>query len=331
MSKTLISLQIARAIAAASVVFVHTQAPYSFGTFGVDIFFILSGFVIAMLVSQRRETPLRFFVSRVARIVPLYWLFTIGVFLLATLHPSLVNSDASFYNLLKSLLFIPYTSPKGVIEPILFVGWSLNYEMLFYALVTIAIAITRYPLLWASIALIASYVIGLQLPGVPGSFLGNERIVEFILGIAAFKLTSGVVKLPKTAAISGAILAYASLAFLETTKAYMFFAVPSLIFVLCLLALEPWLHTKRTALLVHLGDASYATYLTHPYIVGLFKRAAPVVFPSLTMSNPFMVLTVMAIALLVGSLVYIYIDKPSMGKMKRLLCSTISRTQLQIR
>ena len=100
---------------------------------GVDIFFVISGFI--MLVTSRQTSPAEFMVRRLIRIVPLYWALTLLVSALLILKPELFRTTvvtAPF--LIKSLLFIPYANPGhgGEVMPILTPGWSLNFEMFFY-------------------------------------------------------------------------------------------------------------------------------------------------------------------------------------------------------
>ena len=74
-----------------------------------------------------------FFRRRVLRIVPPYWFFTILLYLAALRIPQLMGATrANLPDLLKSLFFIPFTKDSGLIQPLLFIGWSLNYEMFFY-------------------------------------------------------------------------------------------------------------------------------------------------------------------------------------------------------
>jgi acyltransferase-like protein len=80
-----------RAIAVTTVVLFHILAPtgHTFGEFGVDIFFVLSGFVIALMLDSSDLTVRRFIADRIARIVPLYWPLTFSVFASTLIAPSM--------------------------------------------------------------------------------------------------------------------------------------------------------------------------------------------------------------------------------------------------
>ena len=104
---------------------------------GIDIFFIISGFV--MMVSTQISSR-HFFIKRIIRICPLYWGLTLVTFTIALIVPYLFeNTTANFEHLFKSLFFIPFDKNGLGYFPILYVGWTLNYEMFFYLLFAIAL------------------------------------------------------------------------------------------------------------------------------------------------------------------------------------------------
>src|SRR5262249_39672775 len=135
---TLDSLQALRAVAALSVVLYHIDF-IGRGAFGVDIFFVLSGFIICHVTAADRQ---HFLLKRLIRIVPLYWARTLVVCALALAAPRLLQTTSdSWMGLLKSLFFIPYEKESGRVYPVLFLGWTLNYEMFFYVVFSIALAL----------------------------------------------------------------------------------------------------------------------------------------------------------------------------------------------
>ena len=149
----LLSIQTLRGIAALLVVFLHISFELSsktngsiilgfynlnsFGLLGVDIFFVISGFIIFWIHGndfQKKNAFQIFFIKRLTRIVPLYWLFTIISALILLLIPELFTKgkEFEFTHFLTSLLFFPWYNSVGEIYPILAVGWTLNIEMYFY-------------------------------------------------------------------------------------------------------------------------------------------------------------------------------------------------------
>ena len=134
-------LQQLRAIAALMVVLYHARMPHyptwnghEFGTLGVDLFFVISGFVIYWVT--RRETSFRrYLLRRLVRIVPLYWMLTLLMAAAVLLAPQLFKQTVfELAHFLKSLAFVPTVNPSRLneITPLLTPGWTLNYELFFY-------------------------------------------------------------------------------------------------------------------------------------------------------------------------------------------------------
>lgn len=165
---------------------------------GVDIFFVVSGFVMFFILYRGLDKislskyRIKFLRDRFFRIVPLYWIFTTAFFLANNqLYPGDNEKNFSLFDLIKSLLFIPYGSDGTVSPPVLGVGWTLNYEILFYLVIFISLFITRYT--FTAVTLIFT---GFILLGVFGCddysiyirFISNPIIMEFILGALIAKL-----------------------------------------------------------------------------------------------------------------------------------------------
>ena len=152
--KRLESIQHLRGIAALLVVFVHFPTPLArfCGSIGVDIFFFISGFIIFISIdkSNYHDKPFTFLKKRLLRIVPLYFLVTTAFILMNVTLNSFhaerqanIPVDMSTITVLKSFLFIPIASDGYYHDPLVFLGWSLNFEMLFYIITFISLIIFR--------------------------------------------------------------------------------------------------------------------------------------------------------------------------------------------
>ncbi len=150
----LFNVQVLRAVAALLVVIVHLEALTKIaglpqgvtisGNSGVDLFFVISGLIMVVTTAERPQSSYRFLRNRITRIVPLYWLITLSVAVIALIAPALLQSTtASLPQIVKSLAFIPYHRPDGVMQPVVFVGWTLNYEMMFYIIFAIGMLLPR--------------------------------------------------------------------------------------------------------------------------------------------------------------------------------------------
>ena len=136
-------LQVIRLFAASMIILYHTGLIGGRGYFGVQVFFVLSGF-LAYYSTRKGVSAGRYLLRRCIRLIPLYWICTFLTFLLLTVRPGLSNmSDADPLHLLKSLLFIPYKGDAGYTLPILAVGWTMQYAMAFTLLFTLSLLVSR--------------------------------------------------------------------------------------------------------------------------------------------------------------------------------------------
>lgn len=159
---------------------------------GVDIFFVVSGFVMFFILRRGldkvslSEYRIKFIRDRFFRIVPLYWLFTIIFFLV---NNQLYHDDSeksfSLLVLIKSLLFIPYGSDGIVSPPVLGVGWTLNYEILFYLVIFISLSVTKHVFTAVTLTFVGFILLGLSDSNhnsIYITYVSNPIIIEFILG-----------------------------------------------------------------------------------------------------------------------------------------------------
>ncbi len=173
------SIQALRGITALFILLEHIRF-LNCGAFGVDIFFCISGFMI--LFSTHSDS--RFFLrKRLIRILPLYYLMTLGTFLLLLLFPRMFEQTrANPVFLLKSFLFLPFDIGGGVLQPLMRIGWTVNCEIFFYFLFAIAMRIShKYRGLYCGLFLLAFVAAARLLPSPPAflAFYGNPVMLEF--------------------------------------------------------------------------------------------------------------------------------------------------------
>lgn len=334
------SLQILRFVAATSVAYFHIFANPNFGSFGVDIFFVLTGFVIALVI-QSNNNSYSFAINRIARITPLYWLLTSLLFVLITIKPelfsvSIVNS-ANIINFAKSLFFIPYAGAFGV-TPIISLGWTLNYEMFFYLCVWISLLISKSHALKITFILITSafFLFGNLLSNkVANIFFGLEIIFEFILGFVAYQLYAKKFLnfLTTKIFVVAAIAIYVFMAVIESYgiigNRFILFGLPSFALVICSVRLESIFHNSQayiTRLLVSMGDASYATYLTHWYVIVFLRKILSEKLGLFDFYSPIGIFFSLSLALVVGQITYKLVDKPLNKLLKNLFNSKITKS-----
>ena len=221
-----LTIQVLRAIAALMVVAYHafdmwavriTQSSGEYwtnGAAGVDIFFIISGFV--MVVSSRRllsepRAWLTFMRHRIVRIVPLYWLLTTLKLVLVFFFAGLaLRSSLDLDYVFRSYLFLPVVDDAGHFRPLLPVGWTLTYEFLFYGLFTVALALRSEPLrvLIPAFAIIVALALLRSADWPDWTILFNTIVVEFLFGVILAKLTMRGLALPPALAVASVVVGF---------------------------------------------------------------------------------------------------------------------------
>src|SRR5690348_3871030 len=176
-------LRESRGVDAPSGFFAAHSSVGQFGACGVDLFFVISGFVMALLLSARRPTTrTEFLYKRFARIAPLFWLASVLFIGLNWVAGRQIGERA----LLTSLTILP-TRIFHYDWPTLFVGWSLAYELVFYGIVAIALK-QSHPRAIAAATVGTLALASVQHPPPPGllAIFANPIQLEFLWGMAVF-------------------------------------------------------------------------------------------------------------------------------------------------
>lgn len=294
--KTIQSIQYLRAIAALLVVVYHamTRAHMHFGmgAAGVDIFFIISGFIM-WKISETESDPKRFLVRRVIRIVPLYWGVTCFIAACAIILPGKIfpNIVVDFISIIKSLSFIPYANATGDIYPILVPGWTLNFEMAFYVLFgACLLAPRKWQLPIMTLVMLIAVLLRAVLTSNNPLFLTytNPIILEFLVGAWLAEGVNRGLKVPIAASAAlvacgiGALVAHEILRIeLDPLLRAIWWGGAAFLIVSGAIMLELGGWMPKVPLLKQLGDASYSIYLLHGLVVAamllLLRHAGPVV------------------------------------------------------
>lgn len=327
-------IQILRAIAAITVVFFHYQfLNIKTGDFGVDIFFIISGFIIAYVVNK---TTVDFFKKRLIRVVPLYYLATLLTILVAFVFPQglkhvIINTEA----IVKSISFIPYKLNTS--GPILSLGWTLNNEMLFYIVMFICILLFKKKsyLVPACAAILIIFLLCLYIINptyYPLNFYKSGLLPEFIFGLGLYHFNEFYQK-RQSVLINNLLIAlgFISICFVIVSDLFLDITylsrnitkgIPLLFFVNTFLLLEDKFNKESRIIKIalKLGEASYVMYLFHPFIIFFLER---VVYPKLFgHPNGFleqfaMMLGAMAFVCIISIGLFEFLDKPIMGFFKK--------------
>jgi exopolysaccharide production protein ExoZ len=340
-SATIDNIQTLRALAALLVVFVHLDVflralgwqPFGHG--GVDLFFIISGFIMVHTTRSRPVTPAAFMANRFTRIAPIYWLITLFVYVVALAAPSLLQATSSDpQQLAKSLAFIPFQKANGLVQPMLFVGWTLNYEMFFYALFAVGLLLPRRAFgalaVGAFITLLVVFGRLTRPESVLGAFYTRPIILEFAAGMALAALGSSV--RVKTAPLRGALLALSALGLVCLAFVPLVFpdlsrlitqGLPALLVAACAIVLHQSGVRVGGRWLLLLGDASYSLYLTHPFVTQAAQKAGKLIGLTPALAAALIPVTLVLVCA-VGIITHLSIERPLTRAVKTLMDRLLS-------
>lgn len=323
-------IQMLRGVAALMVLVGHVlaEAQHYFGlpiplatlpwTRGVDIFFVISGFVVALSAGRYAGRPGAFLARRAARVVPLYWLFTSLMVAVLLLAPGAAKDTAlEPAQIVSSYFFLPYERHDGRIAPVLSLGWTLNYEMWFYALLALALTL-RSPLATATGALAGLVVAGLLFPGASALWIcwTNPLILEFAFGMGlAFIWSRRGGRIDGRFGPGILVLALALMVTLDSTSLPRVIAagVPAALIV----AAATLFWGKRRAPGQRLGDASYALYLSHRFVLRPLTLILIPVLPGGAGSAAIFAIVATGLALAVAFAVHAGFERPMMARLDR--------------
>jgi exopolysaccharide production protein ExoZ len=317
------NIQMLRGVAATLVVICHSAwhwgpslAPFAkyleaLGFAGVDLFFVISGFVISIVAHRASsgesgaKAASMFALDRIFRIYPLYWMVAataagLAIFVPAVTAPGVGMPVPAWWQIVT--LTAPY-------NPVVSVAWTLCFEMFFYGMVAVILLVSGRFFRVAMLVVAAFYGAVIVL-GFDGGFFTNPMILDFLFGVLVFWLVSHErIALPGVSATAGAIgLALGSYLISDHPWAHVmarpfYLGLPAAFLVYGTIGLErSWQSPK---LMVAIGNASYSTYLWHWVILRVVAVLAIPVFPSILTG-----FTVLVALTCVGLLSFRFIEIP---------------------
>lgn len=311
MTKTKLDfIQLLRAVAAIAVVLYHAAIAtpkyspfparslefFSFGAYGVDLFFVISGFVI--FYTTNNISASQFVRRRIERIVPIYWLYTV-LALLITLELG-AGAGFSWQKFFLSISFISFFLGDA---PLMYVGWTLEYEMLFYSFVAVSLFIWRRP--WPSVCTLISGLIVLGALTSPdsawGKFISASMMLEFLMGILVGQALIGK-RIGVVEACSVTIAALTVLLADESHRA-LIVGIPATVLLIIAVKASSYRLPKWV---LEVGDASYSIYLVQVFTISACSKGFQRLLPSLDPDLCIVVTTL--ITIIVGMASYSFVE-----------------------
>lgn len=329
----LLGVQCLRAVAALLVVAYHavdqwtTHMPgyhpgdyWPNGAAGVDVFFVISGLVMTISTQRNAGRPhpaWTFAKDRIVRIVPLYWLVTsIKIAAVVALPRMVERTTLDPFYVVGSYFLLPVHDATGTIRPVLPVGWTLTYEMMFYILVTTAILmrVSQGKVCVPALLVFAAFAFL-----TPSNDFANTIAVEFLFGIAIGSVIPRLQSMPPAIAVTVGLIAGAILLVVPVESGLarpLTWGIPAACIVASAVSAEMAIRRHLPRWLLAAGNASYATYLTHGFVV-------PLVFILCARSISFdwagfaaSIILSLVVSALVGQLTHAVIEQPLLVRLR---------------
>lgn len=330
--RTYLGVQYARAAAALGVLGFHAAQragmDFAVGARGVDLFFVISGFIMWTISTRERRTPSSFLWARLERIVPLYWLATLFMIAaaFAGLFPTL-RQELTWPHILQSLAFIPHFAPgSGQIWPVLVPGWTLVFEMFFY-LVFAAFLVLPQRLQLSLLTGLFTSLVAAGLVFKPSDALGqtitNPLVLEFVAGVWLAVVLRGGRSLPPLFALSAVALGLTVLLivpFWGGLAERLTCLVGAALCIAGVVSLDLRGATPNLRAPRFLGDASYSTYLWH----GVAVSAAAVLGGRLALSPWTVILVAVIGGFIAGAVSHLLIERPLAGLIRACRIANVS-------
>lgn len=353
MKKRFESIQVLRAVAAILVALFHAQnqaAIYcdklglppaylniipsirGFGAYGVDIFFVISGFIMAYVTRNKRGSfsyTSVFLKKRFIRIVPIYWIWTTLFVVLLLAAPGLFrNSVFELRGTVMSYLFLPYTPAGSYNSPVLPVGWTLWFEMYFYILVAVGLVFrerTFFILLGLFFAF--SIFIGPHIP-IQGRgiwMMTSPQLLEFWSGFGLGVFFASGIRLPAWSA-SAVLVGCAAAYGLWMVQGNIHLGIPSFLLVAGFVLLEMRRERRYPRFLVAIGDSSYSLYLTNFFVGPAVTKALMLSgFAGLVPPDLYIIFTTL-LCIAFGHISYLLLEAPITSFLTRRFFSPVPAT-----
>jgi len=301
---------------------------FKIGNIGVDIFFIISGFIMVTVTKnyfKDRNKFYKFMYLRFTRIYPLYWFYTILLLPILFVKPEWINSSQDGnVNILSSILLFPTET-----LPLIMVGWSLIHEIYFYIIFGLFLLLIdrskliKYVFIWLLIIIISNIFSDYSSPLI--KLIINPLTVEFMAGVLLgiyYLNNSHNIRFSKVLLF----ISFLSLLFIsylhesieiQGWNRIIIFGMPSFLIILFSIEVEKqgFIFNKY---LILIGDASYSIYLSHLLTLNVVAKVFNIFLYENYIFELFMIIAMITIALAWGLISYKYIETPIINFTKKI-------------
>lgn len=328
-----------RGFAAISIVFIHMNgiirqygmrgeylfADTEMANAGVDVFFVISGLIMAFITHNKISTELNtgdFFLKRITRIYPIYWIYLIllligNSFSGGTLPETMSNPD--FGILLQSFTLFPSQE-----LPVLIIAWTLKFELFFYIVFTLLIASGKH------LQKHYLYLFSIFMVVLGAIFNPQQAVLKLITDPLLLEFTGGVfigtLYLKKQHLSPALFLSVAAILIILELNAFSLaelfnmygtrfgrvvrFGLPAVFLVTGFLFADDWIRKYSPKILLWIGDASYSLYLSHILILSIGAKLWSLFHLNSYLYDPLFAIYLIAICLTWSLISYRYLEQP---------------------
>ncbi len=244
---------------------------FHIGTAGVDLFFIISGYIMSYMTYNKNINFVDFIKARIVRIIPLYWTLTTIALIIYLFFPGKINSSGGTTEIFSSY-FLIFTKNKYLIQN----GWTLSYEFYFYILFSLGFIFSGKYRFLVPVSIIFILIISGRIYNISDdsiySFFSNPYLLEFAFGMIAFQYLN---KFNANNLIALIFIFLSGFSFFILNNfgfigyRVMYFGIPSLLLFIGIVSLEKYFITHKENYILKffekIGDSSYSLYLVHPF------------------------------------------------------------------
>ena len=301
-----------------------------FAAYGIDIFFVISGFIMSSILLRTRQAPgavamWGFSKRRLIRIFPIYWCFA----LLASAR--LLHGHGFFLqNYFPSFLLIPGFQPRYPL--VVDFSWTMVFEMFFYYVLAAILLVTVRRAVPVSIAVLALAVLVGQLTGVQRPILitfTSPILLEFIFGAigALFFVRLGIQRsfgiamlivgvaislylraYPEQGGAGGIGMAFSSAGAMRHAFTW---GVGAALIVCGVVFWSPTTQNLPAKVAVVLGNASYSSYLASGTIIEFMVRLLIKLGGHASLGKELLLQSlIVGIVLFAGCMIYQFLERP---------------------
>ncbi|ELE71534.1 acyltransferase family protein [Escherichia coli] len=322
MKNELNQIQWLRAIAAILVVITHFTGKaysvklldheFSSGAIGVDIFFIISGFIMMYVSDLKKQYPIKFILNRFIRILPVHYFFLFILIIIFLIKPDVINSSVSKTYVWESFLLVPaLRNDAEYLNPVI---WTLCYEMMFYLIFCVSLNLKNLTTSAIATTLVISAIV------FSGFFYKGDNIyisaatdsisLEFCYGMLLYVFyKKGFLTFHWLLPLMLSIILYFVLKQFDFNR-FIKLGIPSALIFISFLNMK----NSKITFLNFLGKISYEIYICHIMVIS----ASYLILFRLGVFNIFAYATLTSVLILINAyLINIFISNKALSLKKK--------------